>query len=92
MSISEALGVLENKHCIAIMLALIDGPRTKMELYGDVSKNPRMPEKIEDLERIGLVTTWTVDRRATMVSLTDKGERVAGMLSEIDGMLDPKVL
>ncbi len=87
MPISEALGVLESKHCIAIVLALMDGPRTKMDLYQEVSKNPRMPDKIADLERVGIVSMWAQENRATMIGLTDKGREVALILRRIDEVL-----
>ena len=76
MLMSEALGVLENRHSIAILLALNDGPCTKMDLYRMVSKNPRMPDKISDLEGIGLVSTHVLENRATLVELTEKGRKV----------------
>ena len=87
MLMSEALGVLENRHSIAILLALADGPCTKMDLYRMVSKNPRMPEKISDLERIGLISTRIVKNRATVVELTGKGKKVAGLLGKADDLL-----
>lgn len=87
MLMSETLGVLENRHSIAIILALVDGPCTKMDLYRMVSKNPRMPEKIADLERIGLISTRTVENRATVLELTEKGAQVAGLLIRVDDIL-----
>ena len=87
MLMSEALGVLENRHSIAILLALVDGPCTKMELYRRVSKNPRMPDKIADLEGAGLVSTDVLENRATVVGLTHKGEQVAELLGRADELL-----
>ena len=87
MLMSEALGVLENRHSIAILLALKDGPCAKMDLYRMVSKNPRMPDKISDLEGIGLVSTRVLENRATLVELTDKGRKVAGLLRRADVMM-----
>lgn len=87
MLMSEELKVLENKHCIGILLALRDGSMTKMELYNRVSKNPRMPDKMADLESIGLLTVTKTDSRADCVALTDKGSEVADMLVQIDSLL-----
>ena len=84
---SEALGVLENRHSIAILLALNDGPCTKMDLYRMVSKNPRMPDKISDLEGAGLVSTRVLENRATLVELTEKGRDVARLLGRADVMM-----
>ena len=78
---------MENKHCIAIVLALINGPLTKMDLYQNISKNPRMPDKIADLERVGIVSTWVQENRATMIGLTDKGIEVSSLLRRIDEVL-----
>ena len=72
---------------MGILLALREGPLTKMELYGRVSKNPRMPDKITDMEGIGLLTVSKTENRADCVALTDKGAQVADMLGRIDEML-----
>lgn len=81
---SEELKVLECKYCIGILIALRDGPLTKMELYNMVSKNPRMPDKIADLERVGLLVITRMDSRAERLALTDKGMRVADLLVQVD--------
>ena len=87
MLMSEELKVLEGKHCISTLLALRDGPLTKMELYAKVSKNPRMPEKISDLEGMGLLTVTKTENRAECVALTGKGAEVADMLHQVDSLL-----
>ena len=87
MPISEGLRVLENKHCMGILLALMDGPRTRMDLYDTVSRNPRMPDKISDLVGIGLVSIERRDRRPDSISLTGKGMGVAELIHRMDEML-----
>ena len=90
MPISEGLRVLENKHCMDILLALKDGPHTRTELYEMVSRNPRMPDKISDLMGIGLITIVKTDRRADSISLTEKGSTVAEHLGMIDGTIESR--
>ena len=87
MVAGEGLSVLESRHNIAILLALINGPMTKSELYRAVSTNPRMPEKLAVLERAGLLTISRIDYRKDVVELTEKGMRVAGKLSELDSII-----
>lgn len=87
MLMSESLRVLENRHSIAILMALVDGPCTKMDLYGEVSKNPRMPDKIADLERVGLLSTGPAENRATVVGLTDRGRKVVELLGKVDDVM-----
>ena len=57
-----------------------------MDLYNAVPNNPRMPEKIADLQSIGLLEIVAVDRK-TLISLTDLGVRVADALIGIREML-----
>lgn len=85
------IGVLENKHCIAILIFLRErGSCRKTDLYSAVSNNPRMPDKIADLQSIGLVEMVTVDRK-TLISLTELGVRVADALMRIQEMLSSSV-
>ena len=54
---------LESKHMLSILLFLLDnGNCTKMDLYNAVSKNPRMPEKLEELVGLGLITVYMQER------------------------------
>ena len=83
----EAIKVLESKHMLSTLLFLLgNGSCTKMELYNGVSKNPRMPEKLEELVGLGLLTIGTRDR-ATEVCLTDKGRDVASAIRNICDMI-----
>lgn len=72
---------------MGILLALRDGPRARTELYGMVSRNLRMPDKISDLKGIGLIAIMKTDRRADSIFLTEKGARVAGLIDMIDGTI-----
>lgn len=81
--------ILEERHMIAILLHLRgSGECTKTELYGAVSSNPRMPEKLDILEDAGLIVQASNEgSRAVRLGLTDLGRDVAARLAEIDVML-----
>ena len=50
MQDSEGVRIFEEKHMISILLFIYEnGPSRKMDIYDNVSKNPRMPDKIEKL-------------------------------------------
>lgn len=83
----EGIKKLESKHMMTTLLFLLEnGSCTKMELYHGVSKNPRMPEKLEELVGLGLLTVENVDR-ATEVCLTDKGRDVAAAIRTMGDMI-----
>lgn len=81
-----ALGILEEKHAMATLFYLLDkGPCTKTDLYRGVSANPRMPDKLDGLESIGLIKQESLGR-STLISLTAKGEAVGTKLREALGI------
>jgi predicted MarR family transcription regulator len=88
MSLEKEKGVLslEEKHMIAILLFLsINGQCRKIEVYQNVSSNPRIPEKLDRLEAMGLITqTIAKGSRSVTVALTSKGKEVANMLQGVD--------
>jgi len=84
-------GVLgfEEKHTIAIMTFLsINGECQKIEIYRNVSSNPRIPDKLDRLEAMGLLTqTSTKGSRSMIIALTPKGRQVADRLLELDRII-----
>ncbi|MBO7351825.1 MAG: hypothetical protein J6U12_02785 [Candidatus Methanomethylophilaceae archaeon] len=84
-------GVLgfEEKHLIAIMMFLsINGECQKIEIYRNVSSNPRIPDKLDRLESMGLITQEPIEgSRATNIVLTAKGRKVANILVDLDALL-----
>ncbi len=88
---SDGRGVsaFEEKHLISIMQFLsINGQCRKIEIYQNVSSNPRIPEKLDRLEALGLITQMSDPNvRSVIIALTAKGRKVADMLSEIDSAL-----
>jgi len=78
---------MEDKHKISILIFLLkNGPSMKSKIYENISTNPRMADKINELVEMSLVT---VDQRkfennAMFVDLTPKGTTVAKKLYEIE--------
>lgn len=95
LTMDETGGVarLEEKHMIAILVYLAThGPSRKIDIYDGVSSNPRMPDKLNALEEMGLISQ-DVDSvtRSTVVSLTGAGENAARLLVTIDNIIRGRV-
>ncbi len=58
----DHLDKFEEKHVISILMYVAGNPGCKKtDIYDAVSRNPRMPEKIEILESMGLMTLTSTD-------------------------------
>ena len=86
---STEVTVFEEKHMISILTFLgSNGPSRKIDIYEGVSSNPRMPDKLNHLEEIGLLTQRTdMSSRSTIVTLTPVGEQIASLFVAIDKCL-----
>lgn len=83
----EYLEIFEEKHIIGILMYVAGNPGCKKtDIYDAVSRNPRMPEKIETLENVGLMTHETVNR-STFYKLTAGGNNVAELFSVVSNEL-----
>ena len=81
--------VLEERHVLSILIYLSqnDGCR-KSDLYRDISRNPRMPDKLDILERSGLIEQIPIgDHNSVRIMLTDVGRNVADALADVERML-----
>ena len=77
---------LEKKYSHDIMLSLLANPRQKKtDLLQSISKSSSMPRRLDELEEAGLVEVErdTYDYNTKWVRLTDKGAKVAELLSLI---------
>lgn len=81
-----SVSALEEKHMITVLMFLVaNGPCRKIDIYDGVSSNPRMPDKLNKLEGLGLITQeMDAVSRSTIVTLTAAGEQVANLLVSID--------
>jgi hypothetical protein len=86
---STEVTVFEEKHMISILTFLgSNGPSRKIDIYEGVSSNPRMPDKLNHLEEIGLLTQRTdMSSRSTIVTLTPAGEQIASLFVAIEKCL-----
>ena len=84
--------LLEEKHMRSILAFLAENESTtKTEIYSLISRGSRMPDKLDALERTGLIKT---DRRGTanrgINTLTDKGQRVGDLVLGLRAELSPE--
>lgn len=89
MMYDDAFQLMQEKHVLSIVLYLAEnGPSRKSDIYGAVSRGTRMPDKLECLERTGIVQISNKDGHRFLISLTEKGEKVGELISEIKEMID----
>jgi hypothetical protein len=76
----------EEKHLIAVMMYLaLNGACRKIDIYRNVSSNPRIPEKLDRLEALGLITQVSdKNLRSIVINLTPKGKIVAQKIVDLD--------
>ncbi len=86
METNDGVVELEEKHMISVLMFLgANGPSRKIDIYEGVSSNPRMPDKLNHLESLGLITQeMDGTTRSTIVELTSAGEQVASLFVAID--------
>ena len=61
--------------------------RTKVNIYRDLPRSSRYPEKLARLEEAGLIVQRGVVGRTVLLDLTEKGERVARLLAQVGDSL-----
>ena len=73
-----------------ILLYIKDHPGCyKSEIYRNVTRNAHTRERIDMLEDAGLLSSQSSDHgRATVLSLTRRGARVADLLLELETVLE----
>ncbi len=83
------LQIFEEKNTISILLYLDQvGKGRKVDIYGAISTNPRMPKKLLMLEDAGLIyRTVGSCFRCEYYTLTDRGQRIIDGLKEVERIL-----
>ena len=90
MDENKGARILEKVHTIAILQYLYEhGQCRKIDLYKDVSTDPTVQVRLNELEENGLIRTDTdrSRRAAVVISLTARGIQVAELLADIDSIL-----
>jgi len=79
----------EEKHLISIMMYMsINEECKKMDIYDQITSNPRIPEKLDRLEGMGLIKQiHDPNQRSIIISLTPKGKQVCDLLKEVDRLI-----
>lgn len=84
----NSVAVLEKAHMISIMIYLLENEGCrKMELYQEVSNNPRMPDKLRELQEHGLIEQ-VQEGKSTKINLTECGRNVASTLSMLNDIVE----
>ena len=79
--------VLCDTHTIPMLMFLKEnGPSTKTQIYSAVGRSANMPSKIDRMREAGLVTVEVVGI-SEIVGLTDVGDRIAGILADVDTLI-----
>lgn len=86
----SAATILEERHMVSILLFLRDNEGcTKSDLYGAVSYNVRMPDKLDRLEAAGLIVQDRIQgAKAVSPHLTSRGDDVVRELRRIETVLE----
>ena len=82
--------LLETSNTLDILLYIRDHPLCKKtDVYRNVSRNIRIPAKIDEMEGMGLILFGgVIGSSATHLSLTDKGVRFVSLLAEAEMILE----
>ena len=81
--------LLETSNTLDILLYIRDHPLCKKtDVYRNVSRNIRIPAKIDEMEMGLILSGGVIGSRATHLSLTDKGVRFINLLTEAESVLD----
>ena len=84
----KGLGVIEESQMTNILLYILEnGGCRKSEIYKDLPRSSRYPEKLARLEEAGLIVQRGVVGRTVLLDLTEKGERVARLLAQVGDSL-----
>ena len=76
-----AMAILEERHVLSILAFLADkGTSTKGDIYANVSRGTRMPDKLEALEREGLIEMTDMGANRALIELTEKGQKVGDIV------------
>lgn len=75
--------LMQEKHVMSIILYLNEhGPCRKTDIYSAVSRGTRMPDKLEGLQKFGIIEIVKgTDSNRSIISLTDKGRKTGELIS-----------
>ncbi len=85
--------ILGSSNSVEILIHIHENPGCRMsEIYRNVTRNAHTKEKVLFLADTGLLEITPTGRgNSVLLSLTDKGERVVGLLLEAESILNEAV-
>ncbi len=89
-STDSTLTKLDRKHMMSILVYLKHHrPAIKSDIHANISRNSGMAEKLETLEKMGLISMYdSFESRTCYIILTDKGEKVADLIEDMLEIID----
>ena len=85
--------ILGSANSVEIMIHIHGNPGCRMsDIYREITRNAHTRERIQALADMGLMDITPTGRgNSVLLSLTDKGERVVGLLLEAESILNDAV-
>ena len=85
--------IFSSSNSVEILIHIHENPGCRMsEIYRNITRNAHTREKVQSLAHIGLLDITPTGRgNSVLLSLTDKGEKVAGLLLEAESILNDAV-
>lgn len=85
--------ILGSSNSVEILIHIHGNPGCKMsEIYRNVTRNAHTREKVQTLADMGLLDITPTGRgNSVLLSLTERGERVVGLLLEAESILNDAV-
>ena len=94
MADRTTIGTLfSSANSVEILIYIHENPGCRMSnIYREITRNAHTKEKVQTLADAGLLEITPSGRsNSVMLSLTDKGERVVGLLLEAESILNDAV-
>jgi len=81
----KAIDSLEGKYVLTLILYLDKmSPVLKSDIYNDISRGAGMVEKLNDLQRLGIIEIYHTARTVSnVIVITDKGRKIAAIINEM---------
>ena len=85
--------ILSSSNSVEILIHIHEKPGCRMsEIYREITRNAHTRERIQALADMGLMDITPTGRgNSVLLSLTDKGEKVVGLLLETESILNDAV-
>lgn len=82
--------ILGSSNSVEILIYILENPGCRMsDIYREITRNAHTREKVQTLADMGLLGITPTGRgNSVLLSLTEKGERVVGLLLEAESILN----